>query len=45
MLAHQVLPYRDTFSRQVTVRQPRGLTKFRAWANQNSEIYEQALEL
>ena len=31
--------------RQVIVRQLRGLTKFREWTNQNTEIYEQALEL
>ena len=35
---------RGTLSRRLLARQSNGLTKSKVWANQNSEIYEQALE-
>ena len=44
MPAHQVLPLMlHIFEVGYVARQPYGLTKFRAWTNQNAEIYEQAL--
>ena len=45
MPTHQVLLLTGYIFEVSIARQPHRLTKFRVWVNQNSGIYEQALEL